>query len=263
MLAFWACEPDKYPTEFVEEEVVFALKHPGLDTRSSYGDDVDQLFTGAELAVYNSSTGALELQRHILPEELNSNITVRLLRGYQYNFYVLGNLYKVHKKDGIAETIEIPYTEEEMKNYVYHLNGSDIDSDYRYEKIDEVSRYGIPLYWKCLNFSPFAQGKVNVEMRRLFSRLRLVIDHRGLSGSSLSDFINGKVYIKQVNTRITPFSDSGSKASGPDDVLPQGDYELSMDNDNGREYLFYVPENMHGDLLPSNIDPQQKNQDVV
>lgn len=263
LLAFWACEPDKYPTEFVEEEVVFVLKHSGLDTRSSYGDSVDQLFTGAELAVYNSSTGALELQRHILPEELNSNITVRLLRGYQYNFYVLGNLYKVHKKNGIAETIEIPYTEEEMKNYVYHLNGSDMDSDYRYEKLDEVSRYGIPLYWKCLNFSPFAQGKVNIEMRRLFSRLRLDIDHRGLSGSSLSDFINGKVYIKQVNTRITPFSDSGSKASGPDDVLPQGDYELSMDNDNGREYLFYVPENMHGDLLPSNIDPQQKNQDVV
>lgn len=263
LLAFWACEPDKYPTEFVEDEVVFVLKHSSNDTRSSYGDDVDQLFTGAELAVYNSTTGVLELQRHILPEELNSNITVRLLRGYQYNFYVLGNLYKVHKRDGIGENIDIPYTEEEMKNYLYRLDGSDIDSDYRYERLEEVSRYGIPLSWKCLNLNPFAQGKVDIEMRRLFSRLRLVIDHRGLSGSSLSDFINGKVYIRQVNARLTPFFDAGSKASGPDDVIPQGDYELSMDNDNGREYVFYVPENMQGDLLPSNIDPQQKNQDVV
>ena len=260
----WSCEPDKYPTEFAEEEVRLRLNDiRRYDTRSAYGDSADRIFTGAELFVYNSTTGALEIQRHINPEDLGNAITVKLLRGYQYDFYLLGNIYRISKSNGAKEAIEAPYTEDEIRNYKYRFDGSDIDSEYRHERLDEISRYGIPLCWKQLSVDPFSAGMLNIDMRRMFSRLRLVIDHKGLSGSSLSDFVDGKVNIKQVNISMTPFADHGSKAQTSAEVLAQGDYELVMDNDNGREYIFYVPENMQGELLPSNIDPQLKNQDVI
>lgn len=261
-----SCEPDRYPTEMIDNIDEISLRiidTRAIDSKSSYGDKIDQLFTGAELVIYNSTTGALELHQHIDPDKLNTTISVRLHRGYNYDFYVFGNMYKVKKRDSSIAAIDIPYTSSDMQNLIYRMDGSDIDDSYRYETMEELSKWGIPMCWKQLDVNPINTTSLDIKMSRLFSRLRLVIDHSGLSGSSLSDFVHGKVYIKQVNTRLCPFFSTGSKALSPSDVLAQGDYEMSMDGDNGKEYIFYVPENMQGELLPSNIDPKLKTLDNI
>lgn len=230
-------------------------------TRSSLGDDVENLFSGAVLAVYDAGTGMLDAEIRIAPEDLGGKVEVSLPAGKTYNFYLLGNLWEL-APDGTGRAPAFPVSESGVKSIQYRLDGGALPGGFRRESFSDVAKYGIPLFWEKKGVSATA-GRVTVDMRRLFARLAVEIDHEGLTGGAEGDFVNGSLRVRQVNCRLSPFSPGGSRAESADDVLDVGDYDEAMANAVKGEYVYYVPENRQGVLLPGNENPDNKDMDAV
>ena len=98
--------------------------------------------------------------------------------------------------------------------------------------------------------------------RRLFSKVTVRIDHSAFDGSGADPdcFVNRKLYLRQVNGRLQPFSTVSQKAAEAADVLTESDYDPDMRATSASvaTYSFYVPENMQGTLLPGNTDSRRK-----
>jgi uncharacterized protein YjdB len=94
---------------------------------------------------------------------------------------------------------------------------------------------------------------VTLPMKRLLSKFRIIVDKSGLD-PSVTKFDIKQVRVRNLNTKVKLFSPS--KAGSASDILDIGGSregeDLSGIYTSGVD--FYIPENMQGDLLPSNTD---------
>ncbi len=260
-----SCEPEPIDSVINESKSIsLMLENPeDYETRSSYGDDIETVFSGAVLAIYNSENGIIDSKIEISPDKLGTNINLSLPVSNSYDFYLLANIWKIDKESSEPRAIDLPYSSDEMKNYFYRLDSGSIDDRFRRESMDEISEYGIPMAWSATDVNIQSTPHLNMRMERLFSKLILTIDHRGLSGDKLDSFINGSVFINNVNNKLMPFAENGSKAEVPEDVCERGDYISKMENGLLCSFVFYVPENRQGCLLPGNSNPNRKTPETI
>ncbi len=231
-------------------------------TRTSLGSGVESIFSGAVLAAYDASTGRLDSEIEIAPEALGGRISISLPSGKSYNLYLLGNLWEIGS-DGLKRGVPFPADEASLEDLFYRMDGGSAGGGYRRETFAEAATYGIPLCWSQTGVKVPSTATVQVQMKRLFARLTVEVDHSGIAGSSLEAFVNGSLKLRQVNSRLMPFAPGGSRALSLDDVLPYGDADSAMENALCREFVYYVPENRQGVLLPGNTDPSAKTLDNV
>lgn len=276
---FEACTPDDLRTELVsgeERSVLLNLSsepypspgpadvHAAGFTKSMFPQSVEDFFSGAVLAFYDADTGVLEMDVELPGDAVSSPVTVSLPVGRKFNAYLLANLWEVNDSDHSMDRMpSFPQKEADVAAMFYRMDGGDLGGGFRREKFSDVERCGIPMSWSLKGFSAAASGKVDVMMQRLFSRLVVRVDHSGIAGTSLEDFVNGSLEIRQVNARLEPFSSSGSRALSREDVILVGDRDASMDNALVREFVYYIPENCQGVLMPGNADPSLKSVDGV
>ena len=167
-----------------------------------------------------------------------------------------------------------------------HMEAEVPDMEYTISSYDEVEAKGFPMSGVLREFDP-GQDEGVIKVKRLFAKLCVRITHRGLSGYSPSvpysyNLCNKSLYVRQANRRILPFSDHGSQALESSDILGQSDFHLNLNDRNayqgslgqsglgpGPGYLqdttvvFYVPENVQGNLLPDNADPYGKVYEAI
>ena len=268
-LAMVSCEPElpgrvRYDDDSQDGTKAMVLEI-GRDewplTRTSLGEGIENVFSGAVMAVYDAGTGLLDSEVLIPSDGIGSKVEIRLPEGKTYDFYLLGNLWEI-SPEGDKRAPVFPVMEKDVERMQYRLDGESSSDGFRREGFSDVAEFGIPLYWKQKGVSASA-GTVDIKMRRLFARLTVAIDHGGLVGESSDGFVNGSLRVRQVNCRLAPFSPGGSKAESSDDILEVGDFDAAMSNDAKGEYVYYVPENRHGVLLPGNEDPDAKDMGSV
>lgn len=261
-----SCDPNPLPVRFVgsgDGSVQLNIDADGGHRlKSSLGSGIEEVFTGAALGVYDSATGLLAAEVEIPADKLGGSMLISLPMGRTYDFYLLGNL-RLMEDDGSWVLPSFPATSAEMDSFSYRLDGGEADTGLRRESFAEVSRWGIPMCWSRKGVDPFTEGSVDIRMERLFAKLVLTVDHAGIAGTDLEAFRNGSVHIRQSNCLLKPFAQEGSKAASAADVIPVSDYESTMENGLLKDFVFYVPENRQGVLMPDNRDPAEKDIDGV
>ncbi|MCQ2134166.1 MAG: DUF4906 domain-containing protein [Bacteroidales bacterium] len=99
--------------------------------------------------------------------------------------------------------------------------------------------------------SSYAKGSSNARLtvKRLLAKVSLKIDTDWPGESS---FKLKSITVGNTNSSVALF---GSSKAGSKADLISGDYTATLSN----PMVFYLPENLQGDLLPSNRDPYRKN----
>ena len=151
--------------------------------------------------------------------------------------------------------------------------------EYYVQSYYAIDNKGFPMSGVLKGFSP-ESSRGTVTVSRLFAKLCVRVTHKGLSGYSQSvpyafNMCNKSLYVRQANRRLLPFSDQGSKALKSTDILGLSDSHQNLNDRNAYQGLnsqigpgpgyvqdttlvFYVPENVQGNLLPDNHDPYGK-----
>lgn len=261
-----ACEPDTIVTSMADPEDGAGTKSGFVDlcvdlgdyssrTRTPSLEGCEDVLSGAVLYVYRHDSGLLDSVCELSP---SGSTTVRVLSGVALDFYVLGNLWGISEADGSPRPLceafgpSFPYSVEEMKKFVYRLDGVSLGSGFRRETFAEVKTYGIPFAACSEQVVLSSSGNLSFECRRLFARISLTVDHSGLDGGKdVSYFRNSRLYLRCANAVVKPFSEGG-KALSQADLLPQSDYDPDMHNAGRETFIFYVPENLQGELTDSN-----------
>lgn len=272
------CEPEPLVTAFpydAEETkaavISLSVSQQGADTKASVLDGCEAAGSGCTVLTFDGTTGALLQVNSFSQAQISGGaveMSVRTLA--DVDFYVLGNLNFI-STDGLSRVADfktamgdaLPLTESELESFAYRLDGGTQNASYRREKYSEVALYGIPYSLKREGVNVVnvvnAGGSLSFECRRLFSRIDITIDHSGLDGGADADYFkNSKLYVRQANCRLTPFSAADMKAETASDTLSESDYDPSMSNASTMTFSFYVPENMQGTLLPSITDNMSK-----
>lgn len=237
------------------------------DSKTSLGSDIEGKFSGGLIAVYDSETGEIDSRLEIVPEDLGNTVLLRLPRDRTYDIYLVANLWYIDSSDGTAVPLSLPDNSAGLESFSYRLDGGEVDSDtglytgggLRRENFSELSDWGIPMCWSIKDIDPVTTGRIEIRMQRLFSKVVLTVDHSGISGTDLEAFVNGSVHIRQTNCRLEPFNPLGARALSGEDIIPVGDCDATMDNALVKDYVFYVPENMQGELMPDNTSAAEKD----
>ena len=294
-LTLLSCEPDSYPTYFILPEemggesaraeiplVIGTLDPVAEDTKASLLRDVESKGSGALVLVFRTATARMDSYRFYSQEELQNQarvpLSLRVPLG-ECDFYILGNLNAIRKSDGTAFHLvdalgdDFPMDETSLEAMVYRLDGGDLNGTYRRERFAEVASCGIPYMHVRKGVNTVAQLSVGQgipdsdKCKRLFSKLTVKIDHSAFDGSGANPdfFVNRKLYLRQANARLQPFSTTSQKAVEAADVLAESDYDPDMGATNASvtTYSFYVPENMQGTLLPGNTDSRRKTREEL
>lgn len=251
-------------------------------TKASLLGGVESVGSGALVLVFRTASGQLDSYRYFKQEELDAQAEQPLRIQAPLttcDFYILGNLNAVRKADGVAlnllDALEdaFPSSESELEALVYRLDGGELNASFRREHFSEVARYGIPYAHIRKGVDVVQQVEENGGIpgsgncRRLFSKVTVRIDHAHLdgSGSRPQAFVNRKLYLRQANGRLQPFSDAGQKSLEAGDILSESDFDPDMAASNASVavYSFYVPENLQGTLLPGNADSRRKTPEVL
>ena len=297
LLALNACEPEEILTSFPPDQMVFKEASPdwgemplkiaavmgeGSRTKASLLRDVESKGSGALVLVFRSATRQLDSYRFFSQEELDSQGSVPLRLRVplaECDFYILGNLNGIRRSDGAAVNLmdalgaEFPVDENTLEAMVYRLDGGSLNTGFRRETFAEVASCGIPYVLCSRNVNTvrqISQGQGipgSESCRRLFSKVTLRIDHAAFDGAGAHPefFVNDKLYLRQANGRLQPFSQTPQKAQETADVLAQSDYDPDMSSTSASvtTFSFYVPENMQGTLLPGNADSRRKTRETL
>lgn len=289
-----ACEPEEIPVRFADPEpgreaewadlpVSISEPEEGVDTKASLLRDSESKGSGALVLVFRTSTRQLDSYRFFTQAELDAQktkplkIRVPLTR---CDFYILGNLNGIRRSGGGAVNLmealgkDFPVEEAALEALAYRLDGGNLNATFRREKFKEVATLGIPYQHIVKNVDVAAQVGTGggipgaTACTRLFSKVTLRIDHAAFDGGVAANrdwFVNTKLYLRQANARMLPFSTEPVKAESAADALAQGDYDPDMTATNASvtTFSFYVPENRQGTLLPSNNDSRAKKEDAL
>jgi len=288
-----ACEPDSIQVYFAPPEgedaawtelpLSIGIDRPLTEgTKASLLKDVETKGTGALVLVFRTATGRMDSYRFYTQEELRNQdrepLKLRVPLA-ECDFYILGNLNAIRKSDGKAvHLVEalgdgFPMDETNLEALMYRLDGGDLNDAYRRERFAEVASCGIPYMHVRKSVNTVAQlsaGKGipdSDKCKRLFSKLTVRIDHAAFDGNGTNPdyFVNRKLYLRQVNGCLHPFSTISQKATEASDILSESDYDPDMRASNASvtTYSFYVPENMQGTLLPGNTDSRKKTREEL
>lgn len=195
-------------------------------------------------------------------DECPSEVTLNVRMRGSCRFYALANVGDM--------SASFPVRESHLQNLVVTVP--------EYEKI---AVQGMPM---CGFESdvPYDADEVSIALERLFAKVCMRIRHSGIHGASDALYVynlcNKSAYVRQANGTLRPFAASGSKALSPDDVMSVSDFNQNMNDRNAYEgtlsqsqlgpgpgyfqdttFVFYVPENIQGVLLPENDDPLNKD----
>ena len=296
LLPLASCRPDEIPTAFgprpadtsawtlewgeMPLKIAAAMGEDAAATKASLLKDVESKGSGALVLVFRSSTRQLESYRFFTQAELDaqgsSPLRLRVPLA-ECDFYILGNLNGIRISDGSVQNLmdafgaDFPVEESALEELVYRLDGGDLNGTFRRETFAEVASCGIPyaLCSRSVNTArQISQGQGipgSDQCRRLFSKVTLRIDHAAFDGAGAHPefFVNSRLYLRQANGRLQPFSQTPQKAQETADVLSQSDYDPEMTSTNASvtTFSFYIPENMQGTLLPGNTDSREKTRD--
>lgn len=258
--------------------------------RSVFRDNPGRCGADAVLDVYFSAeiAGEQTLEtRSVLSDGVESRMSDLTLASYGPD----GRLTEVKYYDSGFDRMTLSVVSEGLSNIYALVNMGDMsgsfpvfetdvsDMEYYVQSYYAIDNKGFPMSGVLESFSPeSAKGVVTVS--RLFAKLCVRVTHRGLSGSSEStpyafDMCNKSMYVRQANRRLLPFSRQGSKALKTADILGLSDSHQNMNDRNAYQgsisqtgpgpgyardttLVFYVPENVQGNLLPDNNDPYGK-----
>ena len=288
-----SCEPDRYPVSFdppQTDELQWAdlplsigLDTPGAEgTKATLLQDVEAQGTGVLVLVFRTETGRMVSYHYYSQSELRNQggmpLSLRVPLAV-CDFYILGNLNAIRKSDGKAVSLmdglgaDFPVDESSLEAMVYRLDGGDLNGAYRRERFAEVASCGIPYVLVRKSVNTVAQLSAGQGIpdsdrcKRLFSRLTVRIDHGAFDGSGANPeyFVNKRLYLRQVNGRLQPFSGIPQRAAEAADILSESDYDPDMQAASASvtTYCFYVPENMQGTLLPDNTDSGRKTREEL
>ncbi len=250
-----------------EEETVFIIEVDKSEktylTKSILGgEDVETQVNSITLAAYDRH-GVLSCAEHY--ESVADKVTMNLLPDVSYKIYALANM------GDMAD--EFPFMESDVAEMEYVIPSfSDVDAK------------GIPM---CGELEFDGRPAVTIHLERLFAKLCVRIRHSGLATYNpdaewVDNFCNRNLYLRQANRKLLPFSSNGSRAAVPGDVMGESDYHSDMNDPysykghleisqlgpgpgymQDTSFVFYVPENMQGVLLPHNDDPFRKIYDNI
>lgn len=232
---------DEYGTAFAVDDIVSVSLERRFEagTRSVLGD-VEGIEGGIVLGVYDSVTGRLDSEH--LFDESDGTLELHLPSARKLDFYVAANMWYIDGS-GEAKRFSFPKSKSSLASLVYRLDGSDAGSGLRFENFAEAAVFGIPMSGSLTGVNISTTKSVSIPLYRLFAKLRLTIDQSGLDGGKgESIFRNSKLYIRQANAALKPFSGSSSAASAGD-LLPESDLDPEMADGRGLEFSFYIPEN--------------------
>lgn len=256
-------------------------------TKATALSGAESVGSGALVLAYRSEEGTFESAQYY-PEEVlrEGDLTIRVPMA-RCDFYVVGNLQLISRTDGSAVDLltglgeDFPGTVGELEEWAYRLDGSDVNSLYRREKMSEVARFGIPYVRTAKNVDVVLASREGTGVpgftacRRLFAKVELLIDHSAFTagGAHLDYFVDTEVSVRYANTRLLPFKgqDYENKASAGDiyDGEFYADYWLDIPASEGTavmvdgtpqtRYTLFVPENMQG--TNGNGNPADKTRD--
>lgn len=233
--------------------------------------------------------------RSILPEEtIETKMTQVTLASYNAKGRMIDRQY--YEEDLSQMKM---YVNAEGRNGIYALvNMGDmrasfppdekevVEMEWKIEGYDRVEENGIPMCGKIDDYRYESDVALKVWVERLFAKLRVRILHKNIKESTAgiysANFRNESLYLRQANARLMPFAEGGSRAQKSSDILEQSDYNSDMNDRNAYEghlsigqlgpgpgyfndttFVFYVPENVQGVLLPDNDDPLNKVYDSI
>lgn len=148
---------------------------------------------------------------------------------------------------------------------------------------DELVTSGLPMSG-VLSELPVDAVSGTVPVERLFAKVRVRILHTGLANpygytGFVYNMCNKSLYMRQANSVLKPFCTDGSRAEAAEDIMSLSDYNADMNDRMAYEgsldqfqlgpgpgycmdttFVFYVPENVQGRLLPDNTDPFGKDE---
>ncbi len=229
-----------------------------FESRSILSESIEYKLTNITLAVYNSLNELVDLQ---YIESGFDAVEMLVDANASNNVYVLGNMGDMRSS--------FTDNEDDVASIEYFLGS-----------YDEIEENGFPAA-KMETISA-AEESVTIFLDRLFAKINLRILHTGLSDADASanfvyNMCNKSLYLRQANSRLMPFASGGSKAKSVSDIIDISDYNDDLNDRDSYEgpltpgqlgpgpgylqdvsYVFYVPENRQGKLLPGNKDPYEK-----
>ncbi len=237
------CQMEDMDSAPEKHEIAIELNSSGVSqTKSVLGGDVDYLIKNVLVAAYDAETKILEESRRFTS---NSGISLELMPGRSYHMYALVNMPE----------LEAPEHEEEM-----------LDITYMIPSFAEMRAIGLPMSGKNLVMEK-GDESCSIDLEFLVAKMILTFNTRdfyaGLKrldatyedGNKYSMTHSFKAYARQLNRRLKPFGVSAALSSS-DIFSVETDYELEVDRAN--RAVFYIPENMQGELLPGNTDVYRK-----
>lgn len=249
------------------EEVCFCTEIEGeevINVKSVLSEDMETKVSDVTLASY-SAEGSLTDARYY--ESGFSSMRLYVNDNGENNIYAVVNMGDM--------TDAFPEDEESVQDMVYTLGS-----------YQTVGTRGFPMSGSLAGFT-LSESPGVVKVERLFSKICVRILHKSLNGYNPSsvysyNMCNRSLYVRQANKRLQPFAARGSRALSSLDILQSSDYHLDMNDRAAYEgalgasqlgpgpgyfqdttVVFYVPENMQGNLLPSNTDPYGKVYDNI
>lgn len=241
---------------------------------------------GTEVVLRTEISGISEVTRSILDDDIETRITQVVLasygpdgiltdvRYYESGFSAMKLLVKDEGESNIYALVnmgdimdEVPENEEDIRNVVY-----------RVDSYEDVAGCGIPMSGVLKHLAAGTGGGV-IPVYRLFAKVCVRVLHTGLADAEenalfVNNMRNVSLFMRQANRRLMPFNPEGSRALSVSDVLSESDYNRNMNDRNAYEgslpdsqlgpgpgyfqdstFVFYVPENMQGRLLPANTNP--------
>ena len=215
-------------------------------TKSSLGGtEVETRVVDVTVAVYRSGGGDLAACGYYSAGE---EMAFELPRIYRYDVYVLANMGDCRS--------ELPLSSSGMAEFCWML-----------PSFESMKTAGLPMRGRKENVGVDDDWKVLLS--RLVGRIDLTVDFGTIDWAKGAHewFDIASIRVKGANRRLSPFSESGSRALTASDTC-EGDFELSPEDGISAfsgvwKGSFYVPENLHGNLLPSNTDPYGKNRTAL
>ncbi|MGM9735128.1 MAG: hypothetical protein ACI3ZL_01820 [Candidatus Cryptobacteroides sp.] len=236
-----------------------------IDTKSILkDDDIEDRITGITLAAYDRD-GVLRDRKHFTSGF--SSMSLDVVKSNTFDIYALANMGDM--------TGELPAREADIGMLCFRITS-----------YGDFASSGIPMCGTLENQEGGEDIRM-MELERLFAKISVRILHDGLLNSSSEqvyayNLCNRSLYLRQANSRLYPFSSVGSRALSASDTMSESDYHADLDNRS--EYdgslsqsqlgpgpgffqdttlVFYVPENVQGQLLPGNDDPFAKTPEHI
>lgn len=228
--------------------------------------------------------------RSILAEEtIETKVTQVTLASYDES----GKLTDARYYDGAVHDMRLDISAKGRSNVYALVNMGDMTRTvpasesgmsgitYSVGSYESAENHGIPMKGILSGVTPGGFAR-EITVDRLFAKVCIRILHTSMENSSAGtpyayNLKNISLYVRQANSVLSPFSSGGSRAERSSDVMEVSDYCGDMASREEYEgslpasglgpgpgyfqdttFVFYVPENVQGQLLRGNADPLAK-----